>query len=229
MKVEVFFYIYFILAFVILRIPFVGKVLKVYNTLIHESAHAFMSLVFKGEIDKIDLFYDASGVTVTKNNGKLSSFFVSIAGYIAPPIIVLGMLLLIKYGYYLSMLYFIFSLIVINLILFVRNIYGLLWLIANAILVFLCIKSQNQMLSFHVTITLSCLILAESILSIIVLLRISLKSPNKAGDASNLQKLIGIPATIWSLLFLATSAFVVFYIITKIFPLKILIEHYLPF
>lgn len=225
MKIEVYFYIYFIIAFLILRIPLLGKVLKVYNTLIHESAHAFMSLVFKGEIDKIDLFYDASGVTVTKNNGKFAAFFVSIAGYITPPLLVLAMLILIKYGYNNAIFYFLFSLIMINLILFVRNLYGILWLIANAVIIFLCINNTNTLVMFHISVALSSLILAESILSTIILLKISIKSPNKAGDATNLQKLTYLPAIIWSVLFLAISLIILYFIIINIFPLSPIIKN----
>ena len=61
--------------------PIIGKVFRVFYTMIHELGHALMAMITSGEIISISLFADTSGNTITKSKGKFEQFLIAIAGY----------------------------------------------------------------------------------------------------------------------------------------------------
>ena len=69
-------------AFVLPKIPYVGKFFNVINTGIHELGHALMALVLQGQVLKIELFGDTSGAAVTKSANRFSAMLVSMSGYL---------------------------------------------------------------------------------------------------------------------------------------------------
>ena len=75
------FYYLLVVAFLLPRLPVVGKFFNIINTLIHELGHALMSLLLHGKVMKIQIFQDTSGVTTTKSDSKFKSTLVSLAGY----------------------------------------------------------------------------------------------------------------------------------------------------
>jgi hypothetical protein len=94
-----------VVVFIINRIPYVGKYLRVVNTLIHESGHAIAALVSSGEVYKVELFSDTSGTAVTKTKGKLSQFLVAIAGYPFGSAVAFLLFYIISRGEYRIVLY----------------------------------------------------------------------------------------------------------------------------
>jgi hypothetical protein len=69
------------MVFVAMRIPYLGVIIRVFNTLIHESAHASMAMLTSGKILKIELQNDTSGTTLSVAKNKRSQFLVAIVGY----------------------------------------------------------------------------------------------------------------------------------------------------
>jgi hypothetical protein len=223
---DIIIYIFIFASFLPGRIPFAGKYFRLINTLIHESGHALFSLLTNGSVEHIELFSDTSGVTLTKNKSKLSAFVVSLSGYLFASGCALLFFSLIKYDHYAIILYILLSLITVNLILFVRNTYGIIWLLSlGAVIVSLMyIKAELPVIIFIYLV--SSLSLSESIVSAFVLVKISLKSPKKAGDAANLAKATHVPALLWSLIFLGFALFCFYLIIFKLFPVTELINRY---
>lgn len=200
-------YLLFALALVLVRIPFIGKVFKVFYTMIHELGHALMTLLTSGEIISISLFSDTSGNTITKSKGKLGQFFIAFAGY---PIAAMFAFLF----FYLiheektNMVLFIFAgIALIELAFWIRNIYGILWLMIFAASLVLVYRLENNIYSYAICTFFSSILLIETLISGIHLFYISIKDPSNAGDAENLKKITLIPAFFWSLLFLAISVF----------------------
>lgn len=194
------------LAFLLPRIPFVGKFFNIINTLIHEFGHALMALILQGQVIQIQIFSDTSGVTLTKANNKFCAFLVSLAGY---PFAALSGLLcafLLSVGYEKAIVCGLSILFLFMLILWIRNIYGVIWTILfvglNAFLLFY-IKEEIywQIAAWFYTL----MIIIESVWSSLVLLYISLRMPEKAGDAANLHKFTHVPAVIWGLAFAVFS------------------------
>ena len=223
---DIIIYIFIIASFLPGRIPFAGKYFRLINTLLHESGHAIFSLLTNGSVEHIELFSDTSGVTLTKNRSKFSAFIVSLSGYPFASACALLFFYLIKHDNFPVILYILLSLITINLILFVRNTYGIIWLLslAAAIIALMYIKTELPVLIFIYLV--SSLSLSESVVSTFVLIKISLKTPKKAGDAANLAKSTHIPALIWSLCFLVFALFCFYIIVFSLFPITSLINKY---
>lgn len=200
----------FVLTFFLNYLPIIGKIYRVVNTLFHESAHAFTALLTNAEVIKINLFSDSSGSALTKSKYWIGKFLVSIAGYTGSSIAGFFLWKLILCNQ-LKIIFFVFVLLsIINLIFWVRNWYGVLWLILFiATLVcsflFLSLFYFRYVLMFFIFS-----ILINSLLSTIFLLRISLIDSKNSGDAYNLKTFTFIPALFWAISFMCFSIFILY-------------------
>lgn len=191
-------------GFVLARIPKVGKVVRGITTLFHELGHALVALLTSGEVLKMELLSDTSGTTVTKSKGKMAQILIALSGYTFASAITFAFILAISNG----LEYIVHIVMLISfascLLFFVRNIYGIIWLIFIGGLystVLLIEPTYTWMLLY----AFCGIMLWESVFSSIELLRICIsKSPDK-GDASNLAKFTGIPAIFWGLIFVLQS------------------------
>lgn len=184
-----------------------GSIFRVYNTLFHELGHGIMSLCTSGNVHKIELFSNAGGVAVTSNKTWISKFLVSIAGY--PFASAMGWLMLTQLNSYnqLYLAYGILGIYVLSLLFWVRNKYGIIWLLANILLVGLAIYFNQYHYAKWYFFIVGSLIMLESIWSCLVILYISAESPSEAGDTKNLRDLTFIPAIVWSLIFCGGTMF----------------------
>lgn len=212
------FYAMLILALITVRIPVAGKYFRLVATMVHEAAHAFTALIFSGEIYSVNLFADASGTTVTKSKNKASQAIVAFAGYPLTSLTALLFLFLLHQHFEKYILFILLSLVMLLVVLFVRNTFGLVWSISFIALNICLLYFENQILNYYVIAFYSCSLLAESFLSTLVLLRLSYKNSKKAGDASNLAKITGIPAIIWAFLYFGIAVITIYFAIVYSFP-----------
>lgn len=199
-------YFLIVIAFLLPRIPVIGKFFNIINTLIHELGHALMALVFEGKVVRIEVFRDTGGVTVTKSKSGVAAFFVSIAGYpfAAAAGLLCAWLLSLGYGKWIVIglsLLFLFV-----MVLWIRNVYGVLWVILfcllNGVLVFYL---KNPLYVEIAAWFYTLMIVLESVWSSLVLLKLAVFNSDEAGDATNLCNATRVPAFVWALLFVAFS------------------------
>jgi len=212
------FYLLLILAILLIRIPVAGKYFRGINTLIHESGHAFVTLLASGEIIAVNLFADTSGTTVTKSKNKFSQVLIALAGYPASALTAFVFMLLLNKGYPLYILFTMTSISLLLMVLSIRNAYGLFWAGTFSLLNLLLIYYNQPSMIYLAAAFFSLVILTDGMLSTITLLVLSIRTPNKAGDASNLHKFTRIPAVAWSLVFLGISGFLLYLTIAWYFP-----------
>lgn len=208
-----------IIVLAVNRIPLVGKYIRVVNTLIHESGHTLFALLFRGEVLSVELFSDTSGTAVTKSKGKFSQFMIAIAGYPFASAVSYALFWLIFTERYQSVLYILACFALINLMLFVRNAYGIYWLISFLAALLITKLYGNETVFFLVSSFLSGILLFESLYSSIQLLTISFKNHKKAGDATNLAQFTYIPALIWAFLFVVQSLLFIYLSVNLFYPL----------
>ncbi len=203
-------------------IPVVGMFVKCFNTLVHESSHALMSLLFSGEVVSVDLFYSGEGVATTKSSSWLSKFLISMAGYIGSSVVSAICVYLIAHQHYQYILYFFLSLATINLIFWVRNLYGITWLVI--VIAGLSALFYFQLFSYQkwAALMITAIVFVDAWVSSAILLVLSVKNSKKAGDASNLQKIALLPAFFWALLFLSQATFLALWSIHQFLPLTFL-------
>ena len=193
-------------GFLLCRIPYAGRFLRVFNTLFHEGGHALAAWITSGEVLKIELFYDTSGTTITKSNSRGEQIIISLAGYIFASVVPWVFILLLSQGYEIALHITITALSGILLLLAVRNTYGIIWILVMLAAYFLVIFKAPQY-SWMMVYLYTGIMLLEGVFSAAVVCWLSVAAPDNAGDATNLKKYTGLPVWFWGLFFLAQALF----------------------
>ncbi len=216
-KPDYIFFLVICIAFIIIRIPWIGKFFRVIDTLFHESGHALMALFTSGNVLKIELFNDTSGTAFTQSGNKFSEFLISLSGYPFASAMSFVFFYLIRQGNFIWVLLILSIFILINLALWVRNKYGIFWLLAFGSILWLIYYLKNDMITYCFILCVSSILLFDSIIKCFQLVYISFTSPKSAGDAANLKKQTYIPAFIWAFLFLVISMYFTYQIFLLFF------------
>lgn len=205
------------ISFILPRIPVIGKFFNIINTALHEFGHALAALLTNGTVEKIQLFKDTSGTTVTRSGNKLASVIVSLAGYPFAASVAWLSFYLIKNGVCLELIVGLTILFLIMLLFWIRNWYGVLWVFlfcaANSLLLIYGKEQQIEIVALFYAV----MILTESVVSSLVLLVISFRDSNRAGDATNLARVTHIPALLWSLMFLTYALWITYRVVLMLF------------
>ena len=193
------------LALLLPRIPVIGKWFNIINTAIHELGHALMALCLEGSVKKIELFNDASGTTTTSTKTKFGSLLVAIIGYPFASAVSYFIFFLLHVGYDKGFLIAISILFLFMLLLWIRNIYGAIWILAfcgiNGYLIYLNNVEYIQMAALLYAVFIA----VDAVFSALTILFLSIKQKDKAGDATLLKKITGVPAFIWGVIFAAIA------------------------
>lgn len=182
------------------------------NTMFHEMGHAIVCLLCKGRVVKISLFPSTEGQIITTSDSWLSRVFISYAGYTFSPLVAYVCFYLIAEGLHLELLYGFIGVSLVNLVLWVRNLYGIFWLITFSGLCSLFVYSSHSGAIEIFVHFLAALLLVESVRSAFIIFYISLRDRLHAGDATSLAKSTFVPAFIWGTLFLVQSVVVAYWI-----------------
>lgn len=201
------FYLAFLAAIIFSFIPIIGRFVNVVNTMIHETGHAIVSLLFSGEVDAITLNADTSGSAKTKSKYWIGKVLTSLVGYPASCFAAWLFFYFIDKGKTDYVLYFLICVALINIVLWVRNTFGIIWILVFLLACFCLLYYPHPIVKMGTVVFFSSIILLQSFTSTIVLFIISIKQSNKAGDAKNLQEFMFLPAAIWALFFIAVALF----------------------
>ncbi len=203
-------------AFLLPRIPFVGKFFNVINTALHEFGHVLVALLFDGDVRKIDLNGDASGTTTTAMKGKFSSFLCALAGYPMPISVAWLAVWLLQQGVDVGLIVGLSVLFFVMLLFWIRNAYGVVWVLLFIAINVGLIYLNNPLWIRYAALFYVVMIVVESVVSVLTLFYLSVRTPDHAGDATNLDRLTHVPAFLWSLLFIAYVAFVIWRMVITI-------------
>ncbi|UOQ44715.1 M50 family metallopeptidase [Halobacillus salinarum] len=207
-----------IAALLLTQMPIVGKYFAVVNTMIHESGHSLIALITGGEVRQISLFPNTSGVTMTGHSSWISQFFTSIAGYVTSSLFAFLFFYLIMKGQYKWMIYILLGFLFINLIFWVRNFYGIFWIVTFGSAFIYLLRSGKEGLIQFVLVFIACLVLVESVTSAFEIMWISFIAPQQAGDAANLARATRfIPAPLFGAGFFAQSLYFAWMALKRVF------------
>jgi hypothetical protein len=180
---------------------------RLFVTFIHEGGHALATLLTLGQVERIELYRDASGVTLTRGGMGL---LVSSAGYLTSTLY--GALLLIvgrRSERAKGMLALTAAFVLGMTIFYVRGLFGLgtgicLTALLTLAVIFLSQRVAHFLLNF---LAVQCCLNALYDLNTLFLLSVASETHS---DARNMQAYTGIPAVLWSLVWLGISVFVLF-------------------
>lgn len=193
--------ILFLMASVFLTrmIPF-SSLFRNLDTMIHEFAHALMTLVLSGKVLRIELYADHSGVTYSSMLTPGRSILVSLAGYIGASLFAWLLFYLYRKGRHMWGLGLMTAVALVSLLLYVRGEFGMLWLTGFiALNVVIMIFGVN--FSKYYYLLLAFITLEESVVSAMYIGWTSWTRPSQAGDAANLAQQTFLPALFWGTLF----------------------------
>lgn len=176
------------------------------TTVIHELGHALMAILTFGKAHHIKLHSDLSGVAITSSPNKLAVFFVKLAGYTtASGMSYIMFKLLIEESYEEL---FIIALVISALALyFIRNFFGLIWLISFGGLFYGLFHYEQYAI---IGLLFSFLVLLNSVVAWVdtyALVRMTATSPHIVSDATDLSKLTKIPAIVWAFGFFTFASY----------------------
>lgn len=211
------FYGIMLLSIIGIRLPRIGRYIRVANTMMHESGHALMALLLNGKVLNIELFDDTSGTAKT-SSGKLAGFFIALSGYTFSSISAYLLFYLLHHQLISLVLWILGSFALLNLIFFVRNRFGMFWLLCFTSLMAASIYYPYELLKWLSAFIFSMIILSDSVFSALVLFYISIKNASGAGDAWILRQKTSVPTILWSLLFLLFAGLVAYLTVTRFFP-----------
>lgn len=195
------FFLFVGIAVILTNIPIIGSYVRVINTVIHESGHALMAL-FGGKVHEISLFMNTEGVTYTSHSNWFGGFFTGGAGYVFSSFIAFLSFWLISRKKYKPLIVILLLFIGLNLVFWVRNLYGLFWLVSFGAVFLLLLYKGTESLVQNSLLLIASILLVESISSSFTILLLSFIQPDAAGDATGLAKAtIFIPAQLWGIFF----------------------------
>lgn len=201
---------YLAIAFVISFVPVIGRYVSMINTLVHENGHAIAALLLNGKVYSIKLYKNTEGEAVTGQRGWVSNVVISYAGYTFSSIAAYVCFMLLNMGYINIILYTLLSIAILNLILWIRNLYGAIWLTSFIILCGWTIHNGGIGLQTFLAYLLSSVLLIQSVSSALQIFYLSIFRRKAAGDATSLARYTKIPAFFWGILFLAQAMYVAF-------------------
>ncbi|MBJ6360681.1 M50 family metallopeptidase [Paenibacillus sp. GCM10012307] len=188
------------------------------DTMVHEFGHAMATLLLSGNVLRIDLNPDHSGVTYSMmpSSSTWGIAAVSMAGYVTAALVSVLLFYLYHKRYLKTGLLFITAVALASVIFFVHEGFGLWWLLGlislNAVVLYAGTRpgkwdQYGKLLLKGYYLLLAFLTLEEAALSPLVLVVYSVTDPAAAGDAANLAKSTSVPALVWSLLFTVFSLY----------------------
>jgi Peptidase M50B-like len=157
-------------------IPF----LRVYFAHFHNLVNLVISVCMEG--GKIHLYRDGSGQTTGGNTSPFKKALISYAGYTGALVAAIGLFYLVSRGHYDLVIYLFLGLIVLGLLLWVRNAFGVLWGLSAFVLlampvyfryqpVVLPVNVNFDMVLVHMSFFLASVLFIQSIIGAVQVCR----------------------------------------------------------
>jgi hypothetical protein len=138
-------------------------------------------------------------------------------GYTGTLILAMGLFYLLSFHKFDWVIYFFIGLMVISILLWIRNLFGVLWALSFAALLAVPLYFRNEAAIMHISIFLSSLILVQAIINAFQVIGQSFKDGGKPGA---LAKIARVPAIICGIALLGQSLFAAYFIFSKVLNFK---------
>lgn len=171
------------------------------DTMVHEFGHAVMTLALSGHVQRIELYANHSGVTLSSiSSSRWWSFIpISLAGYMTASLFAWFLFSAYARGKKQIGFYVMMIVSAISLLLFVRNGFGMTFLVGFIAVTVIVMTFTPKWLSDFYYLLLAFLCLEESVFGPLYLVQLAAGNARQAGDAANLANSTGIPAIVWAI------------------------------
>ncbi|MDR6555015.1 M50 family metallopeptidase [Paenibacillus qinlingensis] len=168
------------------------------DTMVHEFGHAVATLALSGKVMYIELYSNHSGVTLSTMTKSWAIIPVSLAGYMTASVFAWFLFSAYAKGKQRLGLQVTAAVSILSLVLFVRNGFGVMFLVGFIVLTVVVLALTPKWLRDFYYLLLAFLCLEESVFGPASLIVYAVQNGG-AGDASNLANHTGIPAIIWAI------------------------------
>lgn len=189
----------------LVTVPAASTYFRMANTLTHEIGHVLMALCMRGGVRKIELFPTTAGLATTLSPNWFSSVMIGIAGYPFASLVAAASAYTFANWKIETFLLVIMVTLGVSVLIWVRNLFGVVWTLAFfSTSTFAYLYSESSF-AYYYGLFIVIILLTESVRSSFVILTISYRNKEQAGDAQALARLTKIPTLIWGLLFFIQS------------------------
>lgn len=199
------------LSIILSFIPFAGLIVypfKLFVTFIHEGGHALAAVATMGDVERIVINPDTSGLTLSLGG---MSIIIASAGYLTSTLFGAALLLICRNGKNAKAALGFSAALILGLTVFFMDFRSGLfsWIVGivlTAGLIFFTMVSNPRVAHFFLSfLAVQCCLNALYDLRTLFLLSATTR---EASDAMNMQRLTLIPAVVWATLWLALSLIV---------------------
>jgi hypothetical protein len=211
--------LYLAAALAISRLPMFRVYFSLCNTLIEKIIHVLAVVVTReGKSNKIKLYKNGSGETTSIVNSKIQKVMIVYIGFTGTLLLAMGLFYLLSFNKFHYVLYFFIGLLVISILLWIRNLFGLLWALSFVSLLAVPLYFRNELAILHISIFLSSLILIQAIINAFQVIGQSFKTGERPGA---LTKIARIPAVICGIALLGQSLYAAYFIFNHVLNFKV--------
>jgi hypothetical protein len=171
------------------------------DTLVHEFGHAVVTLLLSGKVMYIELYVNHSGVTYSSVAKPWTTIPISLAGYMTASLFAWLLFRLYAAGRQRTGLQILTLISVVALAMFVRNPFGITWLLGFIALNVVILAFAPRWLQNGYYLLIAFLSLEESVSGPLSLTIMGYLTPRQAGDATNLAQHTPLPAVAWAAFF----------------------------
>jgi hypothetical protein len=200
-------------------VPVIGKYVRVLETMIHESGHVLMALLTGVRIRKINLFSDTSGETHIIAVGKIKPMLIAWAGYPFSSAMTWLSFRAIHSGYKQLFIIILCIITLVFLIAYIRNGFGICWAISFILINGYFLYDKNAAVINVLAMIYVDILFLSSLFSCFIILYLSFKRPDQAGDATLIGRIIHIPPQIIAIIFVVLCGMISLSILENFFPL----------
>jgi hypothetical protein len=210
--------IYLTAALAVSRLPVFRVYFSLCNTLIEKVIHVLAVVVTReGKANKIKLYKNGSGETTNIVNSKIQKVMIVFIGYTGTLLLAMGLFYLLSFNQFHFIIYFFIGLMVVSILLWIRNLFGILWALSFIVLLVLPVYFRNNFMIMHISIFLSSQILIQAIINAFHVIGQSFKSEGKPGALTKIAK---IPAIICGIALLGQSLYAAYFIFNEVLNIK---------
>jgi hypothetical protein len=211
--------LYLAAALAISRLPMFRVYFSLCNTLIEKIIHVLAVVATReGKSNKIKLYKNGSGETTSIVNSKIQKVMIVYIGYTGTLLLAMGLFYLLSLNKFHFVIYFFIALMVISILLWIRNLFGVLWALSFVALLAVPLYFRNELAIMHISIFLSSLILIQAIINAFQVIRQSFRTEGKQGA---LAKIARIPAIICGIALLGQSLYAAYFIFNEVLNFKV--------
>lgn len=193
-----------LVALLLVLAPLTWPRVRLGVTVVHEAGHALVGVLVGRRLRSIHLHSDTSGLTVTRGKPRGPGMVAMLAaGYLAPALLGLLAALLLAAGRSVGLLWLLVVLAAL-LIVWVRNGYGFLVLLAGGAGVLLLTWYGDGTVQSVAAYLIAWLLLLAAPRPLVELL-LAGRRRGRTSDPDQLARLTRVPAVVWILLLLAAN------------------------